>query len=137
MAAGLIYLGEDIVDWYCRQERIVAHSSAESELMGLDMCVRTVMPLRWKMASLHRPLQEPTPLHMDSSAALQMAENPIQNGRNRHIHARYYFVRDLISANEIVLVKVPSELNRADLLATYKDRDTFKRLLDICKPQDK
>jgi hypothetical protein len=136
MAAGLLYLGEDIIDWYCKQEQIVAHSSAESELMALDLCARHLTPLRWKLEAIVKlPPSEPAVIHMDSSSAIQMAQNPIQNGRNRHIHARYFFVRDLIEANEIILVKVPTEENRADLLATYKDASTFRSLLVLCKSQ--
>ena len=74
-------------------------------------------------------------INMDSSSALSMAENPIQNRRNRHIHARFFYVRDLINEGIVSLNKVDTENNRADLLATYKDAGTYKRLLGICKPQ--
>ena len=73
---------------------------------------------------------------MDSSSAIGMAENPIQNRRNRHIHARYFYVRDLIDNNIIVLSKVDSNDNLADLLATYKDKATFVKLIQLCKPQE-
>jgi hypothetical protein len=65
-----------------------------------------------------------------------MAENPIQNRRNRHIHARYFYVRDLMELGTISLHKVLSENNLADLLATYKNATTFLHLLKQCKPQD-
>ena len=47
MAANLTYYGRDLIDWYARNETIVAHSSAESELMALDACARSVQSLRW------------------------------------------------------------------------------------------
>ena len=87
------------------------------------------------MESLNAPARGPSVINMDSSSALGMAENPIQNRRNRHIHARYFYVRDLINDKVVRLNKVNTDDNRADLLATYKDAATFKRLLGVCKPQ--
>ena len=53
----------------------------------------------------------------------------------RHIHARLFYVRDLINEGIVRLNKVNTEDNRVDLVATYKDAVTFKRLLGVCKPQ--
>jgi hypothetical protein len=72
---------------------------------------------------------------MDSQSAMGMAENPIQNRRNRHIHARYFYVRELIANETIQLHKIPTADNLADILATYKDACTFLRLIHLCKPQ--
>jgi hypothetical protein len=136
MSAHQIWLGDDLIDWYGRSQPIVAHSSAESELMALDALVRQVQHFRWLLESLRMPVHGPSVINMDSSSAIGMAENPIQNRRNRHIHARYFYVRDLINEGVVQLNKVSTDDNRADLLATYKDLATFKRLLLICKPQE-
>ena len=136
MAAHIIFFGSDAIDWYAHTESIVAHSSAESELMALDACARQVQHFRWLLQSLKVTLTGPSNIHMDSSSAIGMAENPIQNRRNRHIHARYFYVRDLIDTNIIVLAKVDSDDNLADLLATYKDKATFVKLIQLCKPQE-
>ena len=135
MAAFMSYYGNDLIDWYAKLERIVAHSSAESELMALDAIARQTQHTRWKLTDFGFPPLGPTIIHMDSSSAIQMAENPIQNSRNRHIHARYFYVRDLIHDGSIILRKVPTELNRADMLATYKDVNVYQQLLQMCKPQ--
>ena len=136
MSAHQIWLGDDLIDWYGRSQPIVAHSSAESELMALDALVRQVQHFRWLLESLRMPVNGPSIINMDSSSAIGMAENPIQNKRNRHIHARYFYVRDLINEGVVQLNKVSTDDNRADLIATYKDLATFKRLLLICKPQE-
>ena len=137
MSAHQIWLGDDLIDWYCKTQTIVSHSSAESELMALDPCARQMQYLRWLVMAMHMPPpnKDASIVYIDSSSALSMAENPIQNRRNRHIHARYYYVSDLINDGVIKLRKIASADNRADLLATYKDLATFKRLLHLCKPQ--
>ena len=104
--------------------------------MALDALVRQVQHFRWLLESLRMPVNGPSIINMDSSSAIGMAENPIQNRRNRHIHARYFYVRDLINEGVVQLNKVSTDDNRADLIATYKDLATFKRLLLICKPQE-
>jgi hypothetical protein len=59
-----------------------------------------------------------------------MTENPIANRRNRHIYARYFYVRDLMELGTISLHKIISEDNLANLLATYKNATMFLHLLN-------
>jgi hypothetical protein len=131
-------LGDDLIDWYGRSQLIVTHSSAESKLIALDALVHQVQDFRWPLVSLQLLVNGTSIINMESSSAIGMAENPIQNRRNRQIHARYFYGRDLINEGIVQLNKVDIDDNRADLLATYKDLATeaFKRLLHLCKPQD-
>jgi hypothetical protein len=130
MAAHFVFYGVDIIDWYAKTETIVAHSSAESELMALDACARAIQALRWLLTSHHHEQTEPSTINMDSNSAIGMTENPIPNRRNRHIHARYFYVRDLMELGTISLHKILSEDNLANLLATYKNATMFLHLLN-------
>jgi hypothetical protein len=130
-----ILLGSDVIAWRSSFQTVVAHSSTESELMAIDLTARRVQALRWLLAKLGGNTDKPTPISIDCSSAITMSENPIQNHRNCHIHARFFYVRDLINDHIVALVKIDTTLQLADLLCTYKSVANFVTLMEIVKPQ--
>jgi hypothetical protein len=130
-----ILCGTDIIAWRSSFQTVVAHSSTESELMAIDLTVRRVQALRWLLAELGGNTDAPTDIEIDCASAITMSENPIQNHRNCHIHARFFYVRDLINDSVVALVKVDTKLQLADLLVTYKSVANFVTLMEIAKPQ--
>jgi hypothetical protein len=135
ISAYFILCGEDIIAWHASFQTIVSHSSSESELMALDLVVRRVQALRWLFDKLGGLVNEPTTVYVDCSSAITMAENPVQNHRNCHIHARFFYVRDLIREAVIQLGKVDTSVQLADLLCTFKSVANFYNLMAIAKPQ--
>jgi hypothetical protein len=130
-----ILCGKDIIAWRSSFQTVVAHSSTESELMAMDLTARRVQALRWLLAKLGGVTNAPTEIHIDCSSAITMSENPVQNHRNCHVHARYFYVRDLIIDGTVALLKVDTALQLADLLCTYKSVANFNTLMGIAKPQ--
>ena len=103
--------------------------------MAMDLAARRVQALRWLLAKLGGVTDAPTKIHIDCSSAITMSENPVQNHRNCHVHARYFYVRDLIIDGTVELIKVDTALQLADLLCTFKSVANFNTLMDIAKPQ--
>ena len=103
--------------------------------MAIDLTVRRVQALRWLMAELGGLVVKPTEVAIDCSSAITMSENPVQNHRNCHVHARFFYVRDLIADSVVALVKVDTKLQLADLLCTFKSVANFVTLMEIAKPQ--
>ena len=135
ISAYYVLCGRDVIAWRASFQTVVSHSSAESELISMDLAVRRVQALRWLFEKIGGLVQAPTTLFVDCNAAITMAENPVQNHRNCHIHARYFYVRDLIQDCIIQLEKIDTSLQLADLLCTFKSVDNFNRLMAIAKPQ--
>jgi hypothetical protein len=104
--------------------------------MSLDLAVRRVQALRWLHKKLGGTGDASTPICVDCSSAITMAENPVQNHRNCHIHARYFYVRDLIIDGVVNLKKVDTTVQLADLLCTFKSVANFNTLMAIAKPQE-
>ena len=130
----VIRFGNDTVDYGSSYQRIVSHSSCESELMALDLCVRRVQFVK-RLAEVIGGHQttDPITVHIDCKSVIDLARNPIQPGRNCHVHARYFYVRDLVADKEISLVKVATADNLADLMVTYKDPTNFHHLTRLVK----
>ena len=130
-----VLCGRDIIAWRSSFQTVVAHSSTESELMAIDLTARRVQALRWLLVRLGGLVVNPTNISIDCSSAITMSENPIQNHRNCHIHARYFYVRDLITDGVVALVKVDTTRQLADLLCTFKSVANFVTLMEVAKPQ--
>ena len=116
------------VFWKVSFQGIVSHSSTESELMALDKGATTGQFLKWICVAIGASVQMPIPIFVDNTATISMGVNPIQPGRNLHIHARYYYVRDMVAMKEYNLYHLRTDEQVSDVLVTFKSSQTFLRL---------
>ena len=124
-------LGGNTIFWKCLYQSIVSHSSCESELMALDKGATMGMFLRWLTEALGGKVITPVPIFVDNQGAIHLANNPVGPNRNLHIHARYFYVRDLVDGQEYVVHYVSTNDQLADMLCTYKGSDSFMRFFDL------
>ena len=123
-----IKLAGNLLLWKANFQKIVSHSSTESELMALDSGATLSQYSKWVCMALGIAPILPIPIYVDNSSAIDISTNPIQPGRNLHVHARYFYVRDLIVAKENMIVKIHTDDQVSDVLVTFKSYDTFARL---------
>ena len=77
----------------------------------------------------------PRPVHIfvDNNATVQISANPIQPGRNLHVHARYFFIRDLVYARDYDVNHIRSAYQLGDILVSYKGEENFSFLCHILR----
>ncbi len=114
--------------WKANFQKIVSHSSTESELMVLDSGATLRQYTKWVCMAMGIAPILPIPIYIDNSSALDISTNPLQSNRNLHVHARFYYVRDLIVDKENTLVKIHTDDQVSDVLVTFKTYDTLARL---------
>ena len=117
--------------WKSAFTRIVSHSSCESELMALDVGAMLSQFCGWLIQSMGGPLVDKVQAFVDNAGTISLASNPIQPGRNVHVHARYFYVRDLVFGDKLQIEKIPTELQVADIGCSYKGAPNFLRLVDV------
>ncbi len=108
----------------------MSHSSTESELMALDVGATIGQMLRWLVEPIGGPVQGNVQIFVDNAGTISIASNPIQSGRNLHVHARYFYVRDLVYDDQYRIEKIPTELQVADIGCTFKGIKPFLDLRD-------
>jgi hypothetical protein len=123
-----IKLAGSLVLWKANFQKIVSHSSTESEIMCLDTGGTLGQYAKWICNAVGIVPLMPIPIFIDSKSSLDIMVNPIQAGRNLHMHARYFYMRDHIVDQEYALVKIATEDQISDVLVTFKDFPTFHRL---------
>ena len=111
----VVLLNGSAVMWRSAKQSSVAASVAEAELVALK---ETILQLRWLRILLKGMGAEqlhPTPIHTDSKAAMDMVTHFGQSRSSRHSCVTLALVREAVEEKIVVLRKVPSEVNAADL----------------------
>jgi hypothetical protein len=121
-------MGGMLVYWKNSFSSVVSHSSTESELFALDLGATIGQCLRWLCQSMGGPIQGKVQIFVDNQGTITIASNPIQAGRNLHVHARYFYVRDLVYDDQFVLTQLPTDKQIADVGCTFKGGPSFRRL---------
>jgi hypothetical protein len=117
--------------WTCLYSKIVSHSSCESELMALDKGATMGMFVRWLTELMTGPLQGPVEVFVDNQSTIDITTNPVNKNRNLHIHARYFYVRDLVQAGFYNIWHLESKHQLADIIVSFKGTENFKHLLPL------
>ena len=70
-------------------------------------------------------------LHCVSQSAIYLAKNQVYHARTKHIDVRFHRIRELVSSSELLLEKVHTFENTADILTKLIKTDKFKHCLDL------
>jgi hypothetical protein len=113
------------ISWKSRRQSIVSTSSTEAELISASLATQEAIHLRMLLGEMGLK-QGPITIHEDNQPCIKIAENPINSERTKHIHVRYFFVRERVQRNEIELAYVPTNDMIADCLTKNLDSTKVK-----------
>jgi hypothetical protein len=113
------------ISWKSRRQSIVSTSSTEAELISATLATQEAIHLRMLLGEMGLK-QGPITIHEDNQPCIKIAENPINSERTKHIHVRYFYVRDRVQRNEIELAYVPTNDMIADCLTKNLDSTKVK-----------
>ena len=89
------------------------------------MAACEAVSIRGICANIGFPQLTPTVLKMDNSGAIDLATDPVQHAKSKHIARRDLFLRELVERGIIVPKYVPTPANIADSLTKPLDRSQF------------
>ena len=118
--SGMTYrLGCNTGSFFSRsqKQKLVTRSSAESELCALDKVVCDIQWLRLMLKFLGSNQCGPTVVYEDNKSTMLLASgNAKMREVSRHLNMRYCYVKESISAGEIILEYVNTKDQIADIL---------------------
>ena len=136
LSGAVVMLGVDVIFYSSKYQDCTALNTAEAEIMAAAHGVRTLDYIRHKLAEIRGPFYlevvRPIPHLIDNQSVIDVGKNPVQPGRNRHMHCKYFFWMEH-HPHTTCLTKIASALNVSDILVTYKDPSNFHRLAAIVK----
>jgi len=127
----IFYLANGPISWRSKEQKTVALSTAEAEYMALSAATQEALHLRQILPFLQIDISSATVIYEDNDSALKLAQNPVHQERTRHINIRYHFIRENIVSKEIMVERVVSKQNLADLLTKAIDNSVYQHLIDM------
>uniref|UniRef100_A0A2N9FYY5 Integrase catalytic domain-containing protein n=1 Tax=Fagus sylvatica TaxID=28930 RepID=A0A2N9FYY5_FAGSY len=116
--------------WKSTLQSIVAMSTTEAEYMAVAEAVKEVLWLKGLVKELGLN-QGGVQMHCDSQSAIYLAKNQVYHARTKHINVRFHKIRELIVTGDIILEKVHTSENAADMLTKPVTATKFKHCLDL------
>lgn len=108
--------GSATISWETRKQASVAASTTEAEYMALFEATREALWLKALALSIGIVIDKPIKIHEDNQGCIDIAENPKDHNRTKHIGIKYHFSRERIETNYISLSKIPTGEQLADTL---------------------
>jgi hypothetical protein len=72
-------------------------------------------------------------LYYDSQNAMYLAKNQVYHARTKHIDVRFHKIRELVGTGELLLEKIHTSENAADMLTKPITANKFKHCLNLTK----
>ena len=121
------FLGTSLVSWSSRKQSSVAQSTAEAEYVAAASCCSQIL---WMVSTLKDFGLNfaSVPLFCDNTSAINIAKNPVQHSRTKHIDIRFHFLRDHVEKGDVVLHFLESEQQVADIFTKALDSSRFAYL---------
>ena len=102
------FLGPCLVSWTTRKQNSVALSTTEAEYIAVASCCAQLLWIKQQLKDFVIKTGC-IPIMCDNTSAINMAKNPVQHKRTKHIDIRHHFLRDNVEKGNIVLTYCPTQ----------------------------
>ncbi|KAG8479441.1 hypothetical protein CXB51_029725 [Gossypium anomalum] len=126
----LFTLAKAPVSWKSTLQSTVAISTTEAEYMAVIEAVKEAIWLNGLLEDLG-VVQSHISLYCDSQSAIHLAKNQVYHSRTKHIDVRYHFVREVFKKGKILLQKIPTADNPADMMTKVVTIIKFNHCLNL------
>ena len=122
--------GDNVISWKSCLQHIVALSTTEAEYVALTEATKEALWLKGITEELGLHCGIPV-IYCDSQSAIHLSKNSAFHERTKHIDVRLHFIREILSRGQVILEKIASEVNPADILTKVVPINKFKSALDL------
>ncbi|KAG8503399.1 hypothetical protein CXB51_001318 [Gossypium anomalum] len=123
-------IGGCAISWKATLQTTVALSTTEVEYMAITEACKEAIWLKGLLSELNEDLQIST-VFCDSQSAIFLTKDQMFHERTKHIDVRYHFVRDIIARGDIVVSKISTHENPADMMTKSLPITKFEHCLDL------
>ena len=116
--------------WRSILQPTVALSTTEAEYMAMAEAIKEAI---WTLGLIEDlgVNQHKLDVYCDSQSAIYLAKYQVHHARIKHIDVRYHFVREVVAEGEILVKKIATVDNPADMLTKIVGVSKFKHCLDL------
>jgi hypothetical protein len=125
----VFFMGDTVFTWLSKKQPIVTLSTCEAEYVAASWCVCHAIWLRNLLSKMELKQLGATVIQVDNKSAIELAKNPVNHERNKHIDVHFHFIHDHEKEGSVKLVHVESQNQVADIFT----KPLLKVLLDKYK----
>ncbi|CDF38989.1 unnamed protein product [Chondrus crispus] len=114
------------VQWLSRQQPIVTKSTCEAEYIAAAETATLTIWLANMMKETSIPTRQPV-LHVDNTAAVQMAKNTGATRRRKCIDVRYHFLHETVQTGKLKVSRISTTEQKADILTKPLKNTLFQK----------
>jgi len=118
------FLGSTLISWGTKKQNSVALSTAEAEYVDAASCCAQLLWIKQQLEDFG-VLTDTIPLVCDNTSAMNMAKNPVQHKRTKHIVIRHHFLRDNVEKQNVMMRFCKTEDQLADIFTKSLSKDVF------------
>ena len=123
-------IGGCAISWKATLQHVVALSTTEAEYMAVTEAIKEALWLRGLFGEL--TLQEGvTTIYCDSQSAIHLTKDQMYHERTKHIDVKYHFIRDIIADKRVLVQKINTKDNAADMFTKALPVYKFKQCLNL------
>ena len=126
-----IRLDKNTVSHRSKSHKATALSSMEAEIYEAVESGKEACWMRWLMSELGYPQTKPTIIYEDNSACIAYSKNPTSHDHTKHISTRYHWLREKYYEGVLLLQKIDTSKNIADIFTKALPEKQFVYLRDI------
>ena len=115
--------------WKSKKQPTVSRSSCEAEYVALADTIAEALWVKMTLEEMNITRKEPIKNFIDNQAAKNIAENPVNHERTKHIDIQYHFIRQVVGSGVVDLYYVNTKQNISDLLTKAVKRTVFQKLV--------
>ena len=121
----IFFIGASPISWQSKQQISTALNTMEAEYMAACAATQEAIWLLRVLRELGCVFTRPLTIYEDNQACIHLSKNPGDFSRSKHIDTRYHFVREQVAQQTVILKKVETKDNLADVFTKPLDRKQF------------
>jgi hypothetical protein len=110
------FVGGNLVSWRSKKQNVVARSTAEAEFRSMAHGLCELLWLHILLSELRLCQSKPLMLYCDNKAAIDIANNPVQHDRTKHVEVDRHFIKEKLDRGVVCMPYVTSANQIADVL---------------------
>lgn len=111
-----VFVGGNLVSWRSKKQSVVSKSTAEAEYRAMSQGLSEMLWVRNLLSELKVLRKGPLNLWCDNKSAINIANNPVQHDRTKHVEIDRFFIKEKLDDGIIRINHVTSSEQIADCL---------------------
>ena len=101
--SGCCYFFEKaLITWLSKKQNTIALSIVEAEYVSAANCCAQILQIKHQLEDFNLRYTR-IPILCDNTSAINLAKNPIQHSRSKHIDIKHHFIKDHVQKRDIEL----------------------------------